>query len=137
MKLLPPAVLYKKEFTQNVIQPINKMYFDKDKDRNIRYFTKYNPHVFERVLQRRLNKETFAEIFQILMKDKYDYLMEIFKRDKDKMNSKSSICIFVRRKGITICFIVFDDERDGYFSLMPLTVLGEYEYRKCDYIIEL
>jgi hypothetical protein len=53
------------------------------------------------------------------------------------MNSEDSIAIFVRRSDVSICFIVFDDEKDGFFSMMPLTVLGKYGYKKCDYEIEL
>lgn len=131
------AIQYKAEFMNTVIRPLNDQYFNSEKPRNIRFFTKYNPHVFERVLQRKLDKQAFIDIFKILMKDKYDYLMGIFEKDKTKMNSHDSICIFVNRKDVTICFIVFDDKEDGYFSMMPLTVLGEHEYKKCDYEIEL
>ena len=79
----------------------------------------------------------FAEIFSKLFETQYDYLLEIFEKDKDKMNSTDSVAVFVRLRNVSICFIVFNDESAGYFSLMPLTVLGEHEYKKCNYEIEL
>jgi hypothetical protein len=131
------ALAYKSEVMRNVIYPLNDEFFDQNRDRNIRYFTKYNPHLFGRVLERKIDKKTFTEIFELLFKNHYDILLAIFENDKEKMNSKDSVAIFVRRKDVSICFIVFDDGKDGYFTLMPLTVLGKNGYKKCDYEINL
>jgi hypothetical protein len=122
---------------KTVIYPINEKFFDSTRKSNIRYFTKYKPHLFGRVLERGINQTTFKEIFELLFDRHYDHLLKIFEDDKEKMNSEDSIAIFVRRSDVSICFIVFNDEKDSLFSMMPLTVLGKYEYKKCDYEIEL
>jgi len=131
------ALDYKAKIMKTIIYPLNDYYKVEGQSRNIRYFTKYNPHVFGRVLDRNIDQATFAEIFTKLFETQYDYLLEIFEKDKDKMNSTDSVAIFVRLRNVSICFIVFNDVSEGYFSLMPLTVLGEHEYKKCNYEIEL
>jgi len=128
---------YKSHIMRTVVYPTNEQFFDSTRKRNIRYFTKYKPHLFGRVLERGIDQATFKEIFELLFERHYDYLLNIFENDKEKMNSEDSVAIFVRRSDVSICFIVFDDEKDGFFSMMPLTVLGKYEYKKCDYEIEL
>lgn len=128
---------YKLKVMNTVIRPLNEKFFDPSRERNIRFFTKYDPHLFGRVLERNIDQKTFEEIFELLLTTKYDYLMGIFEKDKLKMNSKDSVAIFVRRNNVSVCFIVFDDKKDGCFSMMPLTVLGKLEYKNCNYEIEL
>jgi len=128
---------YKSHVMRTIVYPTNEEFFDSKKPRNIRYFTKYKPHLFGRVLERGINQKTFKEIFELLFKNHYDYLLEIFEKDKEKMNSDDSVAIFVRKDDASVCFIVFDDEDAGFFSMMPLTVLGKHGYKKCDYEIEL
>ena len=128
---------YKSHVMRTIIYPINEQFFDSRRTRNIRYFTKYKPHIFGRVLERGIDQETFKEIFELLFKHHYEHLLGIFENDKEKMKSDNSVAIFVRRSDVSICFIVFDDEVDGFFSMIPVTVLGKYGYKKCDYEIEL
>lgn len=128
---------FKRQMMQYVINPANRDNKNPKLPMNIRYFTKYDPHVFTRVLERGIDKDDFSSLFSKLLEQKYDSLLEIFDKDRSKMNSKDSVALFVKYNGVSVCFIVFDDSKDNYYSLMPLTVFDNYEYKKCDYEIEL
>lgn len=67
-----------------------------------------------------------------------EQILELCERDASKMNSTNSVCIYVKKDDIAMVVILFDDrDRDNCFSMMPLTILNNYEYQKCDYEIDL
>lgn len=131
------GLTFKNQMMRQVVYPTNNEFFDAERERNVRFFTKYDPHLFTRVLEREIDKNDFAMLFRTLFEQKYNDLLEIFENDKAKMNSKDSVALFVKYKDVSVCFIVFNDHKDNFYSLMPLTVFKEYEYKKCDYEITL
>lgn len=128
---------YKTYVKNQVLNKLNNQFFDPSNKLNIRYFTKSDPHVFQRVIDRNISFKTFEGIFKELFEKHYDKLLALFDRDKSKMNSENSVDIYVTKDDISICFIVFNDDTEGFYSLMPLTVLDNYTYKKCAYEIKL
>lgn len=128
----------KKEFTRNVFSTVEKTFMHPNREVGLRYFTKKNPHFFERIIERGINQYDVETMFFELISTNHEKILDICKRDANKMNSTDSVCIYVKKGDLAIVLILFDDRKgDNCFSMMPLTILANHEYQKCDYEINL
>lgn len=119
----------KNRFTKNFAYPLNDKYYDYCTQNGlipIKYSFKKDPHFFQRILERKIDKKFMGSIFKKLFDEKYCEILYLFHANQVQFeNDKNNLTLQVNYKNVSIIFVMYDDSKEKFatYKLMPATVL--------------